>query len=81
MFGLEDRGVLVPGKRADVNLVDLDTLASTTPELRDDLPGGGSRLVGRGRGYMATMVAGEVIFEDGEHTGRLPGRLARPANA
>jgi len=75
--GMHDRGKLVPGKRADINLVELDRLGSTAPEIRHDLPGGGARLVSRGRGYVATFVAGEVTYEAGEHTGALAGGLAR----
>jgi N-acyl-D-aspartate/D-glutamate deacylase len=43
----------------------------------DDLPAGGRRLVQRARGYRATLVGGEVVMQDGEHTGALPGRLVR----
>jgi N-acyl-D-aspartate/D-glutamate deacylase len=78
LVGLTDRGALLPGRRADVNLIDIAALGSTAPQLRADLPGGASRLVGHGTGYVATLVAGEVVFEHGLHTGRLPGRVARP---
>jgi N-acyl-D-aspartate/D-glutamate deacylase len=77
LVGLHDRGRLEPGKRADVNLIDLAAVGSTVPALVRDLPAGGGRLVSRGRGYVATMVAGKVTFEHGSHTGALPGHLAR----
>jgi N-acyl-D-aspartate/D-glutamate deacylase len=77
LVGLNDRGLLQPGKRADINLIDLEKVGSTAPAFADDLPGGGSRLVGAGTGYAATIVAGEMTFENGAHTGALPGRLAR----
>jgi N-acyl-D-aspartate/D-glutamate deacylase len=77
--GLHDRGVLAPGFRADINLIDLDRVGITTTEMLHDLPAGGKRLVQRADGYRATIVAGEVIREDGEDTGALPGRLVRGA--
>jgi len=77
LVGLCDRGRLAPGMRADVNLIDLAAIGSTVPELLDDLPGGGSRLVSRGLGYVVTVVAGEVAFELGEHNGTMAGALAR----
>jgi N-acyl-D-aspartate/D-glutamate deacylase len=76
---LLDRGVLAPGYRADVNLIDFDALRPRRPEVRYDLPAGGRRLLQRADGYVATIVAGEVTYEGGEHTGALPGRLVRGA--
>ena len=76
-YGLDDRGTIEPGKRADLNLVDLDALRLHVPEMVFDLPAGGRRLVQRVDGYRATLVAGEVTFEDGEPTGARPGRLVR----
>jgi N-acyl-D-amino-acid deacylase len=76
-FGLRDRGRLAAGLRADVNLIDLDRLRLYQPELVNDLPAGGRRFVQRVDGYQATFVAGTAIFEEGEHTGALPGRLVR----
>jgi N-acyl-D-aspartate/D-glutamate deacylase len=81
LVGLHDRGRLVPGRRADVNLVELEALGSTLPTLAHDLPGGGARLVGRGTGYVATLVGGEVAFERGRHTGLLAGGLVRGGDA
>jgi N-acyl-D-aspartate/D-glutamate deacylase len=77
LVGLHDRGVLAPGKRADVNLIALSAVGSTFPTIVDDLPGGGSRLLSRGTGYVATVVAGEVAFEGGAHNGTMAGALAR----
>jgi N-acyl-D-aspartate/D-glutamate deacylase len=79
--GLNDRGVLAPGYRADINLIDLDAVGITSTEMLHDLPAGGKRLVQRADGYRATIVAGEVIREDGHDTGALPGRLVRGARS
>jgi N-acyl-D-aspartate/D-glutamate deacylase len=65
------------GKRADLNLVDLDKLRLHEPEMVFDLPARGRRLVQRVDGYVATFVAGEVTFENGVATGARPGRLVR----
>jgi N-acyl-D-aspartate/D-glutamate deacylase len=81
LMGFSDRGVLAAGKRADLNLVDLAAVGSTYPTMRDDLPGGGSRLVGQGTGYVATIVAGEVAFDRGRYTGVTPGQLVRGASS
>jgi N-acyl-D-aspartate/D-glutamate deacylase len=79
--GLLDRGVLAPGYRADVNLIDFDHLTVRRPEMRYDLPAGGKRLVQTAEGYVATVVAGEVTYENGEASGPLPGRLIRGPQA
>jgi N-acyl-D-aspartate/D-glutamate deacylase len=76
-FGLSDRGRLAPGLRADVNLIDFAKLTVQKPELVHDMPAGGRRFVQRVEGYESTLVAGAPIFERGEHTGALPGRLVR----
>ena len=76
-FGFTDRGRLAPGLRADVNLIDYPNLRVQSPRLVRDLPAGGQRLVQGADGYVATMVAGETVFENGEHTGALPGKLVR----
>ena len=57
-FGFHDRGRLQPGKRADINLIDFDRLRLHAPEVVNDLPAGGKRLVQRAEGYAATLVAG-----------------------
>ena len=77
-IGLDDRGVIAPGRRADVNLIDMDRLALRVPEIRSDLPLGGKRLVQPVDGYRATIVAGQAVWEEGEATGARPGRLAKP---
>jgi len=76
-FGFHDRGRLVPGKRADINLLDFARLRLHAPEVVHDLPAGGKRLVQRAEGYETTLVAGIPVFERGEHTGAKPGRLVR----
>jgi len=76
-FGFADRGLLREGKVADVAIFDPETVAPKTPEIRHDLPGGARRLVQKATGFLATVVAGDVLLRDGEHTGALPGRLLR----
>jgi N-acyl-D-aspartate/D-glutamate deacylase len=75
--GLLDRGVLAPGYRADLNLVDFDRLIARRPEIRHDLPAGGKRFVQTADGYVATIAAGRVTYEDGDASDALPGRLLR----
>ncbi|MFC3080485.1 amidohydrolase family protein [Phenylobacterium terrae] len=77
--GLYDRGLLAPGYRADINLIDYDRLTLKAPEVAYDLPSGGRRLIQRAEGYVATLLAGQVTYRDGEPTGALPGRLLRGA--
>lgn len=76
-FGFKDRGRLAPGLRADMNVIDHAGLRIHAPHLVHDLPAGGKRLVQGVDGYVATIVAGEAVFENGEHTGALPGKLVR----
>lgn len=76
-FGLTDRGRLAPGLRADVNVIDFNGMCMQKPELIHDMPANGRRFVQRVTGYEATVVAGQPIFERGEHTGALPGKLVR----
>jgi N-acyl-D-aspartate/D-glutamate deacylase len=76
-YGLRDRGALLPGYRADLNIIDFERLRMLQPEVVYDLPAGGRRLVQRAEGYRHTFVAGRETFRDGEHTGELPGRLVR----
>jgi N-acyl-D-amino-acid deacylase len=76
-YGFADRGVLAPGLRADINLIDLDGMRLHAPEMVFDLPAGGRRLIQRVEGYKATVVAGRVTYVDGEATGERPGRLVR----
>jgi N-acyl-D-aspartate/D-glutamate deacylase len=76
---LLDRGLIAPGYRADLNVIDYDRLSLCPPEVAYDLPAGGRRLVQRARGYVATIVAGAITYREGEATGALPGRLIRGA--
>jgi N-acyl-D-aspartate/D-glutamate deacylase len=76
-FGLHDRGVLASGMKADVNLIDMDRLTLRPPHIVHDLPAGGRRLVQEADGYLATIQSGTVTFEEGTHTGELPGKLIR----
>jgi N-acyl-D-aspartate/D-glutamate deacylase len=75
--GLHDRGVLAPGYRADINVIDYEGLTLHSPQVAYDLPAGGRRLIQRASGYVATIVGGEITYRDGEPTGALPGRLLR----
>jgi N-acyl-D-aspartate/D-glutamate deacylase len=76
-IGLTDRGTLTEGLRADINIIDLESLCLTSPTLVADLPAGGKRLLQHAKGYMATLVGGTVIARDGELTGEFPGRVVR----
>jgi N-acyl-D-aspartate/D-glutamate deacylase len=76
-YGFTDRGVVAPGKRADLNLIDFDQLRVTAPEVVYDLPAGGKRLVQKAEGYRHTFCAGVETLRDGAFTGALPGRLVR----
>ena len=78
-YGLLDRGLLQPGYRADINIIDHAALSVGKPELIFDLPAGGKRLVQRPTGYRHTFVAGVETLADGELTGARPGRLIRGA--
>jgi N-acyl-D-aspartate/D-glutamate deacylase len=79
--GLYDRGLLAPGYRADINIIDYEHLTLHAPQVAYDLPAGGRRLIQRASGYVVTIVAGEVTYRDGEPTGALPGRLLRGSQA
>jgi N-acyl-D-aspartate/D-glutamate deacylase len=81
LLGLHDRGVVAPGYRADLNVIDYDGLKLMSPQVAYDLPLGGRRLIQRARGYTATIVGGQVTYRDGEPTGALPGRLVRGPQA
>jgi len=79
LVGLRDRGLLAPGMKADVNVVDFEGLRLRPPRIVHDLPAGGRRLVQEAEGFVATIVSGEVVYQAGEATGALPGRLVRGA--
>ena len=76
-LGMFDRGALVPGMKADINVIDFDELDLSAPQVVNDLPAGGRRLVQKATGYVATMVNGQVVMEEGVSTGALPGQLVR----
>lgn len=80
-YGMDDRGVLAPGMKADVNVIDFDNLTIRAPEMIYDLPAGGRRLVQEIEGYRYTIVSGEVTFEEGKETGAMPGKLIRGPQA
>ena len=80
-MGLYDRGVLTPGMKADVNIIDLDNLQIQAPEIIFDLPAGGRRVFQGAVGYDYTLVSGEVVMERGKPTGALPGKLLRGGSA
>lgn len=75
--GWFDRGVVAPGHLADLNVIDMTTLSTAPPRIVHDLPAGGRRLLQTATGYRCTIKGGRVTFENGEHTGELPGRLVR----
>ena len=79
--GLYDRGLIAPGYRADLNVIDYARLKLKAPSVAYDLPTGGRRLVQRADGYTATIVGGQVTYRNGEPTDALPGRLLRGAQA
>ena len=76
-LGLKDRGLLKPGLRADLNIIDFDRLELMPPTMLRDLPAGGQRLMQYANGYLATLVQGEAITKNGKLTGARPGRLVR----
>ncbi len=76
-YGLFDRGIIAPGYKADINLIDYDALGLEAPRIVYDLPAGGRRLIQRARGYEATLLNGKIVTQRGEPTGELPGRLLR----
>ena len=77
LYGFDDRGVLDTGKRADINVIDLEGLRLDLPEMVGDLPTGARRLLQTASGYDATICAGEVTFRNGQTTGARPGTLIR----
>ena len=76
-YSLNDRGLLSAGKKADINIIDIENLKLKTPHIVHDLPGGGSRFLQDAEGIVATFVSGQPIYEEGEATGSLPGKLIR----
>ena len=76
-YGLNDRGLLKKGLKADINIIDYEQLNIDAPRMVYDLPAGGRRLIQKARGYSATIVSGQPVYLDGEPTGDLPGKLIR----
>lgn len=81
LYGLDDRGLVKEGLRADLNVIDMERLRIRRPELRHDLPTGASRILQAAEGYVATLVAGAVTREHDADTGARPGRLIRGPQA
>ncbi|HVW81569.1 MAG TPA: amidohydrolase family protein [Mycobacteriales bacterium] len=77
LYGMTDRGTIEPGMLADLNLIDYDRLRVLSPVVVDDLPAGGTRVVQRAEGYVATIKRGVVTYRNGEATGARPGVLVR----
>jgi N-acyl-D-aspartate/D-glutamate deacylase len=77
LFGLNDRGTVEPGAKADINLIDYKKLGVSYPEMVYDLPAGMPRLMQTAVGYEKTFVSGEVVQENGKDTGARPGRIVR----
>ena len=77
VLGLKDRGTLEVGKRADVNVIDIDGVAERQPYIVNDFPGGAPRFQQQATGYQATVCNGEVILRDDEHTGVCAGEVLR----
>ena len=77
VLGLKKRGEVREGWHADLNVIDYDELKSCHPEYVNDFPHNGGRLVVKSKGYDATIVAGQVVIENGEYTGHRPGEVIR----
>ena len=77
IIGLKERGELKEGWHADINIIDYENLSTCHPEYVNDFPHGGGRFIVKGKGYAATLVAGEVIIANGQHTGKRPGQVIR----
>jgi len=79
--GLLDRGVIAPGMKADLNVIDFDRLKVGRPKMAFDLPAGGKRLMQGADGYVATVISGEISYRDGVETSALAGKLVRGPQA
>lgn len=77
LYGLRDRGVIAPGMRADINVIDYENLSLEMPHAVCDLPAGGQRILQGSKGYIATMVRGVVTRRNDQDTGERPGSLIR----
>jgi N-acyl-D-aspartate/D-glutamate deacylase len=74
---LKDRGIIAPGMRADLNLIDFEKLSFDMPQMVYDFPANGRRLVQHAKGYVATICNGTQIVDDDHFTGDLPGELLK----
>ena len=81
VVGLNDRGILKPGYKGDLNVIDYDNMRLHAPHVVSDLPAGGRRFMQKADGYIATVLNGQVTYRGGEATKALPGRLIRGAQA
>ncbi|MFN0317402.1 MAG: N-acyl-D-amino-acid deacylase family protein [Burkholderiales bacterium] len=81
LIGLTDRGLIAPGMKADINIIDHANLSLSPPHIVSDLPAGGRRLMQTAKGYAATIVSGQVVIENDQATGALPGKLLRGGRA
>jgi N-acyl-D-amino-acid deacylase len=77
LYSLLDRGLIEEGMKADINIIDFEALKLHTPLVVYDLPAGGKRFLQNADGICATIKAGEVIYQDNQATGALPGKLLR----
>ena len=77
VLGLDDRGTLAVGQKADINVIDVDNVAERQPEIVNDFPFGAPRFIQRAVGYKATLCNGQVILRDDEHTGVTAGEVLR----
>jgi len=76
-YGLNDRGLIAPGMRADLNLIDFENLNFDMPTMAYDFPANGRRLIQHAKGYVGTFVNGVQTVAEDEFTGELPGHLLR----
>ena len=81
LFGMHDRGTLEPGMKADVNLIDFENLQVNHPEMLNDMPAGMPRLMQTAKGYVSSIVSGEVVHENGKETEARPGKIVRSGQA
>jgi N-acyl-D-aspartate/D-glutamate deacylase len=77
VLGLKERGSLKEGWFADINVIDYDNLETGYPYYVNDFPHNGGRYIVESTGYVATLVAGQPIVENGVHTGHRPGNVIR----
>ena len=77
LYGLNDRGLIKAGYKADINIIDFENLKILSPRMVYDLPTDARRLIQKAEGYRMTICSGEIIFENGKETGALPGKLIR----